>query len=94
MPAEVVGDQVECAAPQVSFRVPKQLHTRAAEIAKREGKSVSELGRETLEEYLPDRSPCVVQLANRRRCREAGNSSTVPAMGKLPKATASAAMPR
>ncbi|MPY83458.1 MAG: ribbon-helix-helix protein, CopG family [Actinophytocola sp.] len=42
-------------SPQVSFRVPKQLHARAAEVAEREGKSVSQLGREALEEYLSSR---------------------------------------
>ena len=39
-------------SPQVSFRVPERLARRAEEVAAREGKSVSQLGREALEEYL------------------------------------------
>ncbi len=41
-------------SPQVSFRVPEQLHARAAEVARREGKTVSQLGREALERLLED----------------------------------------
>lgn len=39
-------------SPQVAFRVPEQLHARAAEVAEREGKTVSQVGREALERYL------------------------------------------
>jgi predicted HicB family RNase H-like nuclease len=42
-------------SPQVSFRVPEQLGVKAAEIAEREGKTVSQLGRDALEEYLSNR---------------------------------------
>lgn len=41
-------------SPHVSFRVPEQLGRRAAERAEREGKSVSQLGREALEQYLSE----------------------------------------
>ena len=39
-------------SPRVSFRVPESLRTAAEEAAAREGKSVSELAREALEQYL------------------------------------------
>ena len=39
-------------SPQVSFRVPKHLAQRAEEVAARQGKSLSQLGRDALEEYL------------------------------------------
>lgn len=41
-------------SPQIAFRVPQHIAQRAAEIAEREGKSLSELGREALERYLND----------------------------------------
>ena len=39
-------------SPQVSFRVPQRLAERAEAVAAREGKSLSQLGREALEKYL------------------------------------------
>jgi hypothetical protein len=39
-------------SPHLSFRVPEQLAERAAEVAAREGKSLSQLGRDALEKYL------------------------------------------
>ena len=39
-------------SPQVRFRVPTDLRARAAERAKAEGKTVSQLAREALEHYL------------------------------------------
>jgi hypothetical protein len=37
------------ASPQIAFRVPKDVRDRAAELAAREGKTVSQLAREALE---------------------------------------------
>ena len=37
------------ASPQIAFRVPKEVRDRAAEVAAREGKTVSQLAREALE---------------------------------------------
>jgi hypothetical protein len=39
-------------SPHVSFRVPQRLAERAEVVAAREGKSLSQLGREALERYL------------------------------------------
>lgn len=39
-------------SPRVSFRVPADVADKASRVAEREGKSVSELGREALERYL------------------------------------------
>lgn len=39
-------------SPQIAFRVPPTVRDRAVEIAAREGKTVSELAREALEERL------------------------------------------
>ncbi|OLT40713.1 hypothetical protein BJF85_05500 [Saccharomonospora sp. CUA-673] len=39
-------------SPQIAFRVPESLAERAAEEARREGKTVSQLGRDALEDYL------------------------------------------
>jgi len=39
-------------SPQVSFRVPEDLAQRAEEAATKQGKSLSQLGREALEQYL------------------------------------------
>ena len=39
-------------SPQISFRVPETLAKRAEEVAAKQGKSVSQLGREALERYL------------------------------------------
>ena len=39
-------------SPQVSFRVSEAMARRAADLAKQEGKSLSELGREALEQYV------------------------------------------
>jgi len=39
-------------SPQISFRVPETLAERAAEVAAKQGKSVSQLSREALERYL------------------------------------------
>jgi predicted HicB family RNase H-like nuclease len=39
-------------SPQISFRVPEQLARRAEQVASKQGKSVSQLGREALEKYL------------------------------------------
>jgi hypothetical protein len=36
-------------SPQIAFRVPQNVRDRAAEIAKREGKTISQLAREALE---------------------------------------------
>jgi len=39
-------------SPQISFHVPETLAKRAEEAAAKQGKSVSQLGREALERYL------------------------------------------
>ncbi len=39
-------------SPQVTFRIPDQLHRQAVDAAEREGKTVSALAREALEQYL------------------------------------------
>ena len=39
-------------SPQIAFRVPAKVRERAAELAAREGKTVSELAREALEERI------------------------------------------
>lgn len=39
-------------SPQISFRVPEQLARRAEEVAKKQGKSISQVSREALERYL------------------------------------------
>ncbi|HEY2764136.1 MAG TPA: ribbon-helix-helix domain-containing protein [Pseudonocardiaceae bacterium] len=39
-------------SPRVSFRVPEQTRRRAEQLARAEGRSVSELAREALERYL------------------------------------------
>jgi predicted HicB family RNase H-like nuclease len=39
-------------SPHISFRVPKELAERAEAVANREGKSLSQLGREALARYL------------------------------------------
>lgn len=39
-------------SPQIAFRVPAELRDRAAEVAKAEGKTVSQLAREALEKRL------------------------------------------
>ena len=39
-------------SPQISFRVPEKLARRAEEVAAEQGKSVSQLGREALEQYV------------------------------------------
>lgn len=39
-------------SPQVTFRIPDQLHRQAVDAAEREGKTVSALAREALEHYL------------------------------------------
>jgi hypothetical protein len=39
-------------SPQIAFRVPPAVRDQAAEVAAREGKTVSELAREALEERL------------------------------------------
>ena len=39
-------------SPHISFRVPKDLAERAEAVAAREGKSLSQLGREALARYL------------------------------------------
>lgn len=39
-------------SPQISFRVPEQTARQAAEVAERQGKTLSQLGREALELYL------------------------------------------
>jgi hypothetical protein len=39
-------------SPQVTFRIPDQLHKQAVDAAEREGKTVSALAREALEQYL------------------------------------------
>jgi len=36
-------------SPQIAFRVPREVRERAAEVAAREGKTVSQLAREALE---------------------------------------------
>lgn len=42
-------------SPQVSFRVPEQLSKSAADLAEAEGKTLSQLGRDALEEYVHTR---------------------------------------
>lgn len=39
-------------SPQIAFRVPQSVRDRAAEIAEREGKTLSQLAREALEERV------------------------------------------
>ncbi|MCA1675853.1 MAG: hypothetical protein LC799_27995, partial [Actinobacteria bacterium] len=39
-------------SPQITFRLPDQLHRQAVDAAEREGKTVSTLAREALERYL------------------------------------------
>lgn len=39
-------------SPQVSFRVSREMARRAEVVAARQGKSLSQLGREALEQYL------------------------------------------
>jgi predicted HicB family RNase H-like nuclease len=39
-------------SPQIAFRVPQSVRDRAAEIAEREGKTISQLAREALEERV------------------------------------------
>jgi macrodomain Ter protein organizer (MatP/YcbG family) len=39
-------------SPRVTFRLDSEVHEKAAERAKREGKTVSELAREALKQYL------------------------------------------
>src|SRR4051794_24456802 len=39
-------------SPQIAFRVPRTLRDKAAEIAAKEGKTVSELAREALEDRI------------------------------------------
>lgn len=39
-------------SPQIAFRVPPKVRARAAELAAKEGKTVSELAREALEERI------------------------------------------
>lgn len=39
-------------SPQVAFRIPEQMAEEAIERARRDGKSLSQLGREALEQYL------------------------------------------
>jgi predicted HicB family RNase H-like nuclease len=39
-------------SPQIAFRVPQSVRDRAAEIAEREGKTLSRLAREALEERV------------------------------------------
>ena len=39
-------------SPQVTFRIPDQLHRQAVDAAERAGKTVSALAREALEQYL------------------------------------------
>lgn len=39
-------------SPQVAFRVPAELRRRASEVAAREGKTISQLAREALEDRL------------------------------------------
>ncbi|MGB0095896.1 MAG: hypothetical protein WBP81_25575 [Solirubrobacteraceae bacterium] len=39
-------------SPRVNFRISNGLHERALERARREGKTVSELAREALEDYV------------------------------------------
>jgi len=40
------------ASPQIAFRVPPDVREHAAQIAAREGKTLSQLAREALEERL------------------------------------------
>ena len=40
------------ASPQIAFRVPSAVRDRAAEIAAREGKTISQLAREALEDRI------------------------------------------
>ncbi len=42
-------------SPQVTFRLPEQLHREAVDAAEREGVTVSALAREALERYLRQR---------------------------------------
>lgn len=39
-------------SPRIAFRVPQSIRDRAAEIAEREGKTISQLAREALEDRL------------------------------------------
>lgn len=39
-------------SPRVSFRVPRDVREKAEQVAKREGKSVSQLAREAFEEHV------------------------------------------
>jgi predicted HicB family RNase H-like nuclease len=39
-------------SPQIAFRVPQSVRDRAAEIAEREGKTISQIAREALEERV------------------------------------------
>ena len=39
-------------SPQIAFRVPRKLRDRAARVAAKEGKTVSELAREALEQRI------------------------------------------
>ena len=39
-------------SPQVTFRLPEQLHREAVDAAEREGVTISALAREALEQYL------------------------------------------
>ncbi|MGH3908971.1 MAG: hypothetical protein ACRDTE_33050 [Pseudonocardiaceae bacterium] len=41
-------------SPQVTFRLPDQLHRQAVDAGEREGKAVSALAREALERYLQE----------------------------------------
>src|SRR3954452_14220601 len=41
-------------SPQIAFRVPQRLREKAAEVAAKEGKTVSELAREALEERIAE----------------------------------------
>ena len=47
-----VGD-----SPQVRFRLPAATRAEAAELAAREGKTLSQLARDALEAYLSERRP-------------------------------------
>ena len=42
-------------SPQVTFRLPPELRAEAAELAARDGKRVSEVARQALEEYVKRR---------------------------------------
>jgi len=39
-------------SPQIAFRVPREVHRAISELAVREGKTLSELAREALEQYV------------------------------------------